>query len=69
MFTLILKIINNCWIAIVAIILPGVELGNHVVIKAGAIVTKSFKENNILIGGVPVKIIKGLRKYEEKTGL
>lgn len=52
------KIINNCWIVIVAIILPGVELGYHVVISAGAIVTKSLKENDILIGGVPAKIIK-----------
>ena len=39
------------------------------VIAAGAIVTKSFKENDILIGGVPARIIKKLGKYEEKTGL
>ena len=55
---------DNCWIATNAVILPGVELGEHVIVGAGSVVTQSFKENNILIGGVPAKIIKKLDNYE-----
>jgi acetyltransferase-like isoleucine patch superfamily enzyme len=47
---------KNCWIGANAVILPGVELGDFVVVGAGAVVTKSFP-NNVVIGGVPAKII------------
>ncbi len=50
---------DNCWIGGGAIINPGVTLGNNVVVASGAVVTKSFKDN-VLIGGVPAKIIKKL---------
>lgn len=50
---------DNCWIAANAIILPGVELGDHVIVAAGAVVTKSFP-GNCLIGGVPARLIKHL---------
>jgi len=56
---------DNCWIATNAIILPGVELGNHVVVAAGAIVNKSFREDNIIIGGIPAKIIKKIGDYKK----
>ena len=39
------------------IILPGVEIGNNVVIAAGAIVTKSVEENKIYISNK--KILEG----------
>lgn len=57
---------DNCWIGAGAIILPEVNLGNHVIVAAGSVVTKSFKEDDILIGGVPAKIIKKLSPYEGK---
>ncbi len=47
-----IKIGNNCWLGANAIILPGVELGNNVIVAAGAVVTKSFNDNS-LIAGVP----------------
>lgn len=58
-----IKIGDNCWIAANVVILPGVEIGNHVVIAAGSVVTKSFIEDNIIIGGVPAKKIKSISKY------
>lgn len=51
---------NDCWLATGCIILPGVKLGNHVVVAAGAVVTKSFEQDNIVIGGNPAKVIKHL---------
>jgi acetyltransferase-like isoleucine patch superfamily enzyme len=48
---------NNCWIGANAVILPGVVLGDNVVVAAGSVVTKSF-ESNVIVAGVPAKVIK-----------
>lgn len=52
---------EKCWIGMNSIILPGVILGNGTIVAAGSVVTKSFLEGGILIGGIPAKKIK---KYE-----
>lgn len=52
------KIFDNCWIGAGSIILDGVELAEGTVVAAGAIVTKSVKEKNMVIGGVPARIFK-----------
>lgn len=49
---------NKCWIGYNAVILPGVTLGDHTVVGAGAIVTKSFPDGYCVIAGNPAKIIK-----------
>ncbi len=49
---------KECWIASNAVILPGVQLGDHTIVGAGAVVTKSFPEGWCVLGGVPAKIIK-----------
>ncbi|MFB0925629.1 MAG: acyltransferase, partial [Vicingaceae bacterium] len=54
-----IKIGSNCWIGAKVTILDGVIIGNNSVIAAGAVVTRSFKDN-VLLGGVPAKIIKVL---------
>lgn len=58
------KIGKNCWICGHVTINPGVTLGNNVVVASGAVVTQSF-EDNVLIAGVPAKIIRKLEKGEE----
>ena len=62
-----IKIGDNIWIGANAAILPGVEIGNHTVVAAGAVVNKSFKEGNCILGGVPAKIIKKLPNYEGES--
>lgn len=52
-----IKIGNNCWIGAKVTILDGVVIGDGCVIAAGAVVTKSFP-NDVVIGGIPAKIIK-----------
>lgn len=51
------KIGKNCWIGGNATINPGVSLGDNVVVASGSIVTKSFGDN-VMIAGVPAKVIK-----------
>lgn len=48
---------DNCWIGGHATILPGVTLGNNVVVASGSVVTKSFGDS-VVIGGNPAKIIR-----------
>lgn len=55
---------DNCWIAANVVILPGIEIGEHTIIAAGAIVTKSFLEGNQIIGGNPARRLKALSSYK-----
>lgn len=51
---------KKCWIGMNSMILPGVTLGDHTVVGAGSVVTKSFPEGNCVIVGNPAQIIKKL---------
>lgn len=48
---------NNVWIGDGVCIMPGVKIGDNVIIGANAVVTHNFP-NNVVIAGVPAKIIK-----------
>ena len=50
---------DDVWIGANAVILPGVTIGKHAVVAAGAVVTHDVPEKS-LVGGVPAKIIKSL---------
>lgn len=51
---------NDVWIGANATVLPGVTIGNHSVVAAGAVVTKDVPPYS-LVGGVPAKILKKLK--------
>jgi len=51
---------DDVWIGGAAIILPGVRIGNRVVIAAGAVVTADI-DDDVMVGGVPARVIKKLR--------
>ena len=52
-----IEIGKNCWIGAKVTILDGVKIGDNCVVAAGAVVTKSVSANMVL-GGVPAKILK-----------
>jgi len=49
---------NNCWLGMRGTIQKGVTLMNDTVVAKNSIVTKSFDQDHIMIGGIPAKIIK-----------
>lgn len=48
---------HNVWIGGKAVINPGVNIGNNVVIASGSVVVRDVPDN-VVVGGNPVKIIK-----------
>lgn len=50
---------DDVWIGANAVILPGVTIGRHAVVAAGAVVTKDVPDY-CMVGGVPAKIIKNI---------
>ena len=62
---------NNCFIGAGTIVLLGVTLADNIIVAAGSVVTKSFRESGIIIGGNPAKKIGTWedfgKKYEEKA--
>lgn len=51
---------KDCWLGANSVILPGVCLGPRTIVGAGAVVTKSFPEGNVILAGVPAKAIRTL---------
>ena len=51
------KIEDDVWIGANAVVLPGVTIGNHCVVAAGAVITKDVPPHS-LVAGVPAKVIK-----------
>jgi len=50
---------NDVWIGGNVTILPGITIGNNVVVAAGAVVTRDVPDNT-LVGGIPARKLKDL---------
>lgn len=55
---------NYVYVGSNALIMPGVTIGNNVLIAAGSVVTKSVPDN-VVVGGNPAKIICKISTYIE----
>ncbi len=61
-----IKIGNNVFVGSHTIFLPGVTVGNNVIIAAGSVISKDIPDN-VVVGGVPAKIIKSIDEYKNKA--
>lgn len=57
---------SNVYIGNNALIMPGVTIGDNVLIAAGSVVTKSVP-NDVVIGGNPARIICSLNEYIQRN--
>lgn len=49
---------NHVWVASHVSVLKGVHIFDNSIIASRSVVTKTFKEGNIIIGGIPAKKLK-----------
>jgi len=57
---------NGCWIGMNSVILPGIILGDHTIVGAGSVVTRSFPEGKIVIAGNPARLLKKIEIPEKE---
>jgi acetyltransferase-like isoleucine patch superfamily enzyme len=50
-----------CWLGMNSVVLPGVTLGDHTVVAAGAVVSKSFPEGACILAGNPAIKVKNIK--------
>lgn len=55
---------RHCWLGMRTVILPNVALGDFTIVAAGAVVTKSFPQGYVVIGGSPAKILRQIDPSE-----
>lgn len=59
---------DKCFIALNAIVMPGVHIGNECIVGAGSVVTKDVP-NNTIVAGNPAKIIRTGIKMGKRASL
>ena len=52
-----IRIGNDVWLGANVTILPGVTIGDNVIVGAGAVVTKDIPDNSLAVG-VPARVVK-----------
>lgn len=57
---------NNVFIGFGSVILPGVTIGDNVVIAAYAVVSRDIPPNSVA-AGIPAKVIKSIDEYIDKV--
>ena len=56
-FNMPVRIGRNCWLGAGAIILPGVTIGDNVVVGAGSVVTHDLPDNGVAVGN-PCRVLR-----------
>ena len=56
---------KNCWIGANAVILPGITIGDNVVVGAGSVVTKDLPDNVAAVGN-PCRILREINEHDRE---
>ncbi len=56
---------KNCWIGAGVLIMPGITIGDNVVIGAGSVVTKDLPDNVIAVGN-PCKVLREVNEHDRE---
>ena len=56
---------KNCWLGAGVIIVPGITIGDNVVIGAGSVVTKNLPDNVVAVGN-PCKILREVNEQDRE---
>lgn len=56
---------KNCWIGAGVIIVPGITIGDNVVVGAGSIVTKDLPDNVVAVGN-PCKVLREVNEHDKE---
>ncbi len=56
-YNLTVRIGKNCWLGAGVIVLPGVTIGDNVVVGAGSVVTKDLPDNVVAVGS-PCRVLR-----------
>ena len=56
---------KNCWIGANAVILPGITIGDNVVVGAGSVVTKDLPDNVVALGN-PCRILREINEHDRE---
>lgn len=59
-----IRIGNNCFIGMNAIILPNVHIGDNCIVGAGAVVTRSFGDDTVIMGN-PARAVMSMQMYRD----
>ncbi|MBQ8683079.1 MAG: sugar O-acetyltransferase [Clostridia bacterium] len=56
---------KNCWLGAGVIVLPGITIGDNVVIGAGSVVTKDLPDNVVAVGN-PCRILREVNDHDRE---
>lgn len=56
---------KNCWIGAGVVIVPGITIGDNVVVGAGSIVTKDLPDNVVAVGN-PCKVLREINDHDKE---
>ena len=63
-YNLPVRIGRNCWLGAGVIVMPGVTIGDNVVIGAGSIVTKDIPSNVVAVGN-PCRVLRAVSEHDK----
>ncbi len=59
------RIGRNCWIGAGALLMPGVTLGDNVVVGAGSVVTKDLPSDVVAVGN-PCRVLRPINEHDRE---